>query len=172
MARQHVSKCYARPRKNFWNDLLCRLDESGTDRIKWLASVNTVIIVPAPSTVGNLLASWASNSISKMNLSRRKVYSASTDHAEFYIFRWPVARSEVFVVVCSTLSFCPNTEHSQQMFLQISLHQNMTGNRNQGRRENKGPILFQGTAPTSGSQKLRKTQGRAGAQNISPYHRL
>jgi hypothetical protein len=47
-----------------------------------------------------------------MNLSRREVHSASTDHAESHILTCPVARSEVFVV-CSILSFCSNTEHSK-----------------------------------------------------------
>jgi hypothetical protein len=47
-----------------------------------------------------------------MNLSRREVHSAAMDHADSYILRCPVARSEFFVVY-STFCFCFNTEHSQ-----------------------------------------------------------
>jgi hypothetical protein len=63
--------------------------------------------LPVPLIVGNLLTSWEINSISKMNLSRREVHSASMDHAATYrpTLRCKVTRSEGFCCFFHYLHF-------------------------------------------------------------------
>jgi hypothetical protein len=112
--------------------------------IKWLVPVNTVMILPVPYTVRNLLVSSASNSIYKIKLSRIEIHSAPTDHADSYILKCPIARSEVFCCLFNSLSFCSNTEHSQYRVSAVDVSPDLIRPEDDWKQDsgNKGRILF------------------------------